>query len=119
MQNIKWDGKKNQGLSLETDPDDYVIVLNASGCRKCKTTAVSRYRHEYAECECGAIAVDGGLEYFRFVGDIDNAISLNITASPEVRNHIRMVTNESPIIRREIEARNKAVVDQLWSADKS
>lgn len=118
MNKIKWDGKKDQGLSLQADPDDYVIVLNALGCRKCKTTAVSRHRHDYVSCKCGAVSVDGGLEYFRAAGDLNNAISLHITASPDVRDHIQMVIKESPVIQQEAEDRKVRLLKEISDMQK-
>lgn len=42
---------------------------NKVRCRKCRTTAWSRHRHEYVPCKCGAIAVDGGYDYQRLIGE--------------------------------------------------
>lgn len=41
------------------------ITLNAIQCKHCGIICISRYRHEYQPCECGAVAADGGLDYLR------------------------------------------------------
>lgn len=54
------------------DPDDYlynqgksVIVENSAKCYKCDTIVKSLSRHDFQECSCGNIFVDGGLDYIR------------------------------------------------------
>lgn len=36
-------------------------------CDACNTLVVSISRHDYRECSCGSVAVDGGGEYSRVV----------------------------------------------------
>lgn len=45
------------------------LVLNAVECDACQQVVWSEHRHDYRECGCGLIAVDGGLDYLRRVGD--------------------------------------------------
>jgi hypothetical protein len=47
-----------------------MIVQNAAVCNKCGDTIISRHRHDYVQCSCGAIAVDGGQDYLRRVGGL-------------------------------------------------
>lgn len=42
-----------------------MIVQNAVICNKCDELIVSKNRHDFVECECGNIFVDGGQEYLR------------------------------------------------------
>lgn len=44
------------------------IRVNMVQCRKCGDVIVSRHRWDFVRCSCGAIAVDGGLEYLKRVG---------------------------------------------------
>lgn len=37
-------------------------------CARCGQVIESRERHEFVSCSCGAIAVDGGTDYCRYVG---------------------------------------------------
>ena len=41
------------------------ITRNAARCKKCGDLLESVHRHDYKECSCGAIMVDGGLDYIR------------------------------------------------------
>jgi hypothetical protein len=50
-----------------------MIVQNAVNCLSCGDLIVSKHRHDFVECTCGAIAVDGGQDYLRRVGDFTNA----------------------------------------------
>jgi ribosomal protein S27AE len=53
------------------------LIFNALQCAKCDDVIVSTHRHDFRYCKCGAIAVDGGNEYSRWVGDIHNAKDLS------------------------------------------
>ncbi len=53
------------------------LIRNAAKCVKCNGIIESTHRHDFRYCECGALAVDGGLEYERRVGDIYNCIDLS------------------------------------------
>ena len=48
-----------------------MIVQNAVSCNGCGDFIVSKHRHDFVECTCGAIAVDGGQEYLRRVGSLE------------------------------------------------
>ena len=37
-------------------------------CNHCEDVIYSKYRHDFVECTCGKIFVDGGQDYFRFGG---------------------------------------------------
>lgn len=45
-------------------------MRNRAKCRSCDTIIESRHRHDYVTCKCGAISVDGGTDYFRWVYDL-------------------------------------------------
>ena len=45
------------------------IIQNEAQCRKCGDIIWSGNRHDFKSCKCGAISVDGGMEYIRRVGD--------------------------------------------------
>ena len=46
-----------------------IIVKNKIRCKKCGDIIESKYRHDYKECKCGAVAVDGGHDYIRRIGE--------------------------------------------------
>jgi len=41
------------------------IKLNSAMCLVCDDTIVSKHSHDYVTCNCGALSVDGGLEYLK------------------------------------------------------
>lgn len=41
------------------------IVRNAAQCAKCGDLIVSKHRHDYVTCKCGAISIDGGNAYLK------------------------------------------------------
>jgi hypothetical protein len=51
-----------------------MIVQNAVSCLACGDFIVSKHRHDFVTCTCGAISVDGGQAYLRRVGDFANAV---------------------------------------------
>lgn len=61
-----------------------MIVVNQVRCKKCEDTPFSAHRHDFKYCKCGSIAVDGGQEYFRRVGDIHEAEEMSYELPDEV-----------------------------------
>jgi hypothetical protein len=47
-----------------------MIIQNAASCNGCGDFIVSKHRHDFVTCTCGAISVDGGQEYLRRVGGL-------------------------------------------------
>ena len=54
-----------------------VITRNAVKCLKCGDVIESTHVHDFKTCSCGAVFVDGGLEYLRRGGDFDNIEDLS------------------------------------------
>lgn len=50
-----------------------IIVSNQVHCKLCDDRPFSAHVHDFKQCKCGNIAVDGGTEYFRRVGNINRA----------------------------------------------
>ena len=48
------------------------IVRNRIKCKKCGEIIESTSRHDFKCCKCGAVAVDGGKDYLRRVGNKDD-----------------------------------------------
>lgn len=42
---------------------------NKAKCKKCNTIIESKHRHDFVYCECEAIFVDGGNDYWKAGGD--------------------------------------------------
>jgi len=45
------------------------IFRNSAKCKKCHDEIESTHVHNFVRCSCGAIAVDGGNEYLRRIGN--------------------------------------------------
>jgi hypothetical protein len=63
-----------------------LIVQNAVSCLNCGDTIVSKHRHDYVQCTCGTIAVDGGQEYLRRVGDLSAAVDVSWSIADDIYN---------------------------------
>jgi hypothetical protein len=46
-----------------------MILRNQIRCHKCKDEPCSTERQELVMCECGAVGVDGGIDYLKRIGD--------------------------------------------------
>ncbi len=45
------------------------IIVNKIRCLKCGDEIESTHRHDFKFCKCGSVAVDGGKDYLRRVGN--------------------------------------------------
>jgi hypothetical protein len=59
------------------------IIRNSAKCAKCEYEVESKHRHDYAQCKCGAIAVDGGHDYLRRAGSPEDFIDTSIIEPDE------------------------------------
>ena len=55
-----------------------MIVCNQVRCLKCEDTPFSAHVHDFVRCKCGAVAVDGGQEYLRRVGNPSDMEDMSI-----------------------------------------
>ncbi len=62
----------NKGVSMDK------IIRNRIKCKKCGDIIESKSVHDFVECRCRSIAVDGGHEYQRWVGNIEDIEDLSI-----------------------------------------
>jgi len=63
-----------------------MILQNQVRCKKCGDEPYSTHRHDYKPCKCGAVAVDGGMEYLRRVGDVENMEEMSYTMNNNIVN---------------------------------
>jgi len=49
-----------------------LILHNRIQCKKCNDIIESEHRHDFKWCKCGAVAVDGGKDYMRRVGNFED-----------------------------------------------
>ncbi len=54
-----------------------MITHNRAACKLCGEIIESRHRHDFVGCMCGTIAVDGGREYLRRVGNLQQFIEMS------------------------------------------
>lgn len=45
------------------------IISNKAKCLKCNTVVESKHTHDFVNCKCGAMFVDGGKDYLRRGGE--------------------------------------------------
>lgn len=62
---------------ISSSKDRKNLLSNKAQCRKCGDAIESKHVHDFVYCSCKAIAVDGGLEYLRRVGDPSDFIELS------------------------------------------
>ena len=48
--------------------------MNRIRCAKCGDLLHSEHRHDFVTCSCGAVSVDGGNDYSRYVGRQEDII---------------------------------------------
>lgn len=48
------------------------IINNKIKCKKCGDIIKSKSTNDYKKCSCGAVAVDGGKDYLKRMGDEGN-----------------------------------------------
>ncbi len=53
------------------------IIVNKAKCKKCGDIIESKEVNDFKRCTCGSIAVDGGLEYIKRVGNKEDVIELS------------------------------------------
>ena len=53
-----------------------MLKISAVQCLVCKDLVFSRTLHDYRSCSCGKVAIDGGFEYTKIVGDREHFNSL-------------------------------------------
>ena len=50
------------------------IIQNEIQCHSCGEIIYSAHVHDFKWCECGAVGVDGGLEYLRRSGNLHDVV---------------------------------------------
>lgn len=68
-----------------------MIIRNAAKCNKCGDVIQSVHRNDFVECECGSIFVDGGNEYMRAGGAMEDFTPLYVsTDKPYVPESVQL-----------------------------
>lgn len=53
------------------------IIKNKAQCKKCKDIIESKATNDLKKCSCSSIAMDGGLEHIKRIGNLDDVIELS------------------------------------------
>lgn len=70
---------------------DKIIVSNSIKCKKCGDKIFSTHVHDFKNCKCGEVFVDGGTSYLRRgAEDMDNIIERSITMDRKVVDDVVM-----------------------------
>jgi DNA-directed RNA polymerase subunit RPC12/RpoP len=57
------------------------IIRNSAKCAKCGDEIESKHRHDWVSCKCRAIFIDGGKDYQRVGGNLEDFIDTSIYIS--------------------------------------
>jgi hypothetical protein len=57
-------------------------------CRKCGDVIESKYRHDFVWCKCKSIFVDGGNDYLRCGGELEDIIILEEKDGQQVEREL-------------------------------
>lgn len=60
-----------------------IIICNKIRCKKCDDIIESLNSHDFQRCSCGAVAIDGGHDYLRRCGSIDDFEELSVLERDE------------------------------------
>jgi hypothetical protein len=61
------------------------VITNKIKCLRCETVLESVHRHDFRWCKCGKVAVDGGKEYRRRLGQPTDYIDISEVAGEEFK----------------------------------
>lgn len=61
-----------------------MILSNQVICNKCGDSPYSCHVHDFKYCKCGAIAVDGGMDYLKRAGAIKEFQDISIVMDDDV-----------------------------------
>ena len=62
------------------------IIQNEAQCMKCGDIIVSKHVHDFVACRCGAIFVDGGMEYLRRGGEEEDFVDRSLLMNKDALN---------------------------------
>lgn len=93
-----------------------MIVQNAVSCLSCGDLIVSKHRHDFVTCTCGAISVDGGQEYLRRVGNMYAAVDFSWSLPDDVYKACAEAAQEAIDTNRNAKGIANAVMRKLREA---
>ena len=61
-----------------------MILSNQIICNKCGDSPYSSHVHDFKYCKCGSIAVDGGMDYLKRTGTLNDYKDISIVIDDDV-----------------------------------
>jgi len=68
-----------------------MILQNQVRCNKCGDKPYSAHVHDFKYCKCGSVAVDGGMDYLRRIGDCAPKSTTDISIEVDKVVYMEMV----------------------------
>lgn len=62
------------------------IISNKIKCKKCGDIIESKSTNDYKRCSCGAVAVDGGIDYLKRIGNEEDYEELSTSCTNNHKN---------------------------------
>ena len=72
-----------------------MLLQNQVRCKKCGDEPYSKHRHDFVSCKCGAVSVDGGMDYIRRVGDLNGYTEMSYWMNEEIVKDCMMAVHDS------------------------
>ena len=63
------------------------IIINKIRCKKCNDIIESKTVNDFKKCKCGAIAIDGGKQYLKRLGKLEDIEELSVTKGDNNENN--------------------------------
>lgn len=60
-----------------------MILKNAIKCNKCGDVIESTHVHDFKWCSCKSVAVDGGTDYLRRIGEQEDWTEMSVDTTQE------------------------------------
>jgi hypothetical protein len=72
-----------------------MYLSNQIRCKKCGDEPWSAHRHDFKYCKCGAVAVDGGMDYLRRLGNPEDYEEMSIEMDNRLVGDCRQAIEEA------------------------
>ena len=63
------------------------IIINKIRCKKCNDSIESKTVNDFKKCKCGAIAIDGGKQYLKRLGKLEDIEELSVIKGDNNENN--------------------------------
>ena len=64
-----------------------IVTLNKCQCKKCGDIIESKHGHDFVWCKCKSIATDGGKNYIRRLGNLEDIIDMSESHEEEYESN--------------------------------